>query len=562
MNLLSSSERAGGTLRSTLAALAILAFAIPAPAAGATGRRGERNARALLGQALKEQVPAKRIPILDKALNALHTKPVLRSRLFFERGKAHKELGDCFRAVKDFDSALRHAPDEVPVLAEKTRCLIEVDQLDRASSVLERALSAQPRLSRLYVMKGMIYERRGFLSKAEDEYTRALHYEPDSAPALTRRTHVLLREGKPRDALGDLDALARLEPKNADVFMTRARVKVKLKEYQAALKDYSLAEKFLKDHSTVIKEKVLVYFKTGAPQKALNALAGHRVDDATDLEWPVLQARAHILLGNGAKAETLLSKVLRKNPSYAPAHLFSGVIAMSRSKWDEALADLNRAIDLDHSLVEAYKKRARVFMELKEPVRATADLTAAVDVDPSDGEIYQLRGRARISRLLYDAATEDFSRALDCLPNDPRILYDRAVAHALKEEWEPAIADLNAALAVKPAAARALALRAVVRFRQGRPADARNDFDAAVRADPSDATIRNNRGFFHYKTGDYKSAVKDLNRALQLDPRWEKARFNLNLALKRGERAGRAKIGSGLVPENAEPDDTAKGAGR
>ncbi len=112
----------------------------------------------------------------------------------------------------------------------------------RLSRVLETVLLTVPATARAYVLKGMIYEKEGFLSKAEDEYTRALDYDSESFSALDMRARLLLREGKPRKALDDMNALSRLAPKDPDVFMTRARIHVKLKDYGAALADYARVE--------------------------------------------------------------------------------------------------------------------------------------------------------------------------------------------------------------------------------------------------------------------------------------------------------------------------------
>ena len=484
----------------------------------------------LLQRAKSESDPSRRVRMLEEALQDQTLKGELLSALFLERGMAHKELKDCPKAIEDFNQAAAHSRKSFHSLIDKADCLIQLDQLDEAARVLELYLLSRPESSRAYIFRGLVYEKEGFLTRAEDEYTRAFHYDPQSIAALEMRARVVLKEGRTRKALEDLDEILRMDPRRAEAFMTRARVHVKLKNYDAALVDYGRAEALNPADDRVRKEKVLVHFKTGHPQRALEALSRPTSHAREDVEVPVLQARAHILLNNFTQAENLLKQVLKKDPHNASAHLYMGVVQMRRQNQDAALANLNRAIELDPTLVEAYKERARAFLEMDEPVRAGNDLTAAGNLDPADGEIFALRGLTYMKRMLYDSAISDFNRALEILPGDPRILYDRAVAYLIKDESQPALADLDAVLKMRPDAARALCLRGLAHFSQGNVTRAREDFNKAATIGPLDPQVWNNRGFFFYKIGDKKAAIDDFNRALQLDAGYESARYNLDLA--------------------------------
>lgn len=513
----------------------------------------DQDAASLLNQAQSRKDPAERIEMLDEALKNQALSGKLLSSIFFARGMAHKELKDCFKAVEDFSSALGHSPGSMAALLEKAECLITVDQLEEASRTLEAVLLTGPGTARAYVLKGMIYEREGFLTRAHDEYTRALNYEPESALALEMRAKVLLKEGKPRKALEDLTSLIRLRPKDAEFFLLRAQVHVKLEDYGAALTDFAQVDVLRPADDRVRKERVLVYFKTRQPQKALDALSKPASAQTEDSEILILRARAHIALKNYREAESILASVLAKEPLNATAHLYSGVIGSRRQDVDTALMNFNRAIELDPALVEAYKERARTFMELKEPVRAAADLSTAVDLDPSDGEIFALRGLSLLGRHLYDAAIADFTRALDDIPGDTRILYDRAATYLLRDEAAPALADLDALLKIKPRSARAVALRGVAQFYLGNIKEAREDLDRAASMNPKDPQILNNRGFFLYKTGDIKGAVESFRDALKLDPNHGSARYNMQMAVSSEELASSGLSSAPPVDSSAKP---------
>lgn len=483
----------------------------------------------ILEHVKSESDPLKRIQIIEEALKNQTLKSKALALIFLERALAYKEMNDCFKAIQDLDSALAHSRSVLSALLEKSECLIRIDQTEEASRVLEMYLLSRPGSAKAYVLKGTIYEKEGFLSKAEDEFTRALYFDSNNSLALEKRARVRLKQGKPRKALEDTNEWTRIVPKDTEALILRAEIKSKLEDYSGALDDYAQAELLSPTEGRIVKEKVLVYLKTDQAKKALEAITRGPAIESDDVEVSILKARAYLLLKDNDKAESILRQVITGNPSLALAFLYSGVVQKRRNEPDGALESLNRALELDPKLVEAYKERARVFLDLKDFVRASVDLTAAANLDPSDGEIFAMRGVALLHRKLYEAAVADFSRGLEYLPGDPRLMYDRAVAYVSKDEPQLALKDLNEVLRRKQYSSRVLNLRGVVHFALGDIEKAQADLDKAVSCDPDDPAAWNNRGFLSYRMGNPQKALEDFNRALRLNPGYLNARYNLNL---------------------------------
>ena len=162
--------------------------------------------------------------------------------------------------------------------------------------------------------------KRVFYPKQKTGTTRALDYDSESISALDMRARVLLR-GEAGKSLEDMNALSKLAPKDPDVFMTRARIYVKLKEYPAALADYTRVESLSPGDDRVIKEKVPVFFKMDKAQKALSALTAYGATHPDDVDALVLEARAHILLKAYHKAEQIIKRARTKRPLHAPVYL-------------------------------------------------------------------------------------------------------------------------------------------------------------------------------------------------------------------------------------------------
>ncbi len=489
--------------------------------------RSESKAGTILDRLKYEKSPANRITLLDEALKDQSLKGKTLSGLFFERAVAYKELGDCLKAIQDFDSAFAHFRGAFPALIEKAECLFQLDQADEASRILELHLLSRPNSPRGYVLKGMIYEKEGFKIKAEDEYSRALYYEPKFASALEARAKLRLALGKLSAALSDANQWIELAPKSKEALLLRARIHSKLKQYLEALRDYTAAEQIDPNDVQIVRDKVELFLKTNQPDKVMESLAPRIKSDGETPEFLVLQARAMLLKKSFSEAERLLKKAVYLDQSYASAFLFLGELRVRERDYDGALEHLNRALALDPKLIEAYKQRAKVFLELGEPARAGNEVIQAIRLDPADGELFLLKGKSNLAVSLYEQAVEDFGSAMKSLPGDFRPFFYRALAYLRLGEYSAALEDLEKALREKPNSPRALTMRGIAFYHLGQKTRALEDFNQSVSLDPYDPVLLNNRGYYMYKTGRLAEAIEDFEKALRAKDDYATAQINL-----------------------------------
>ncbi|MFH0959803.1 MAG: tetratricopeptide repeat protein, partial [Pseudomonadota bacterium] len=469
-----------------------------------------------------------KIQLLDELLQEHGLTKQKLASLYFQRALAFKESKDYFRALEDLDTAMGLSKRFSDILLEKSECLLMVDQLDQASLALEHFLLTRPGNARAYTLKGMIYEGAGAYLKAHDEYTRALVHDPVYFPALASRANVFLKEGKPRKAIEDLDVLIKLNPERPESFILRAGVHSKMRDYLAALADFTKAETLRPDDERLRRERVALYLKINKPQQALELLSTSQ-QTAEDADALLLLARAQILSKNWKNAVGILGEIDSKWPNNAEGKLLRGYLYNLTGRLDDSLGSLNTAIQLDSKLVEAYRERAKVLIQLKEYVRAVNDLTVACEIDPADGEIYTLRGEAQYRRRMYNAAEADFGRALETLTDDPRVLYDKALVHLRKGDFQKAFEELDKVLKLSPDETRFLSMRGVARFFLGDLEMAIQDLERSVLLAPTNPLVLNNRGFFYLKVGNFSAARADFEAALKFSPSFVDAGQNLRL---------------------------------
>lgn len=166
-------------------------------------------------------------------------------------------------------------------------------------------------------------------------------------------------------------------------------------------------------YDTSIKSKAY-FMLCGITEKYEEAVAYCRA--ASDLE-PfnanifVKLARLHNMQRDYYSAEQAISKALRLNPNMADAYGVRGIIYQRMQRPQDALSDLNRALELDPSCAN-YVRRGQIFFEQLKQDAARQDFETAGNMNPPkplQGLIAYYMAKLSYRKQDFDAA-ERFSR--------------------------------------------------------------------------------------------------------------------------------------------------------
>ncbi|TIV92118.1 MAG: tetratricopeptide repeat protein, partial [Mesorhizobium sp.] len=125
---------------------------------------------------------------------------------------------------------------------------------------------------------------------------------------------------------------------------------------------------------------------------------------------------------------------------------------LQKGDLDGALADVNRALEIDPSYSPGYYGRALILVKMHEPEKAIADFSRAIEMEPDDAPLYFGRGSARYYLGDYDRAIADFDRALELDPKSEMARQGRKLAMAAKEK--ASLSKKSGKLASQPASRR------------------------------------------------------------------------------------------------------------
>lgn len=227
-------------------------------------------------------------------------------------------------------------------------------------------------------------------------------------------------------------------------------------------------------------------------------------------------------------------------PTTAEQFLSRGQLRQNAGRYDAALADLSRALELDSNLAGANLSRGWILFEQKDYETAIAEFDDALAKDGQLASAYAGRGTAQRQLGNTAAAIKDLTQAIRRVPNSADYYLRRAQCYNNNQQCAEAIADLNRALKIEPKNAVCLAVRAVALRRLDKHQEAIRDFQAALQLSPRNDVVWAELALTLHRVGQEVDGVFAATQAIQLNSR-DAAYYNVRgrclLQLDRNEEA-------------------------
>ncbi len=264
----------------------------------------------------------------------------------------------------------------------------------------------------------------GALQHIEDQ----LAARPGDPELRVGRALALLGNGREREGLAELEALSRSNPELAVLWGGRGYVAMRLGQFDEAERYFTRAvELDPTDHASLRNRGVLRH-RLGKRPEAYADLLGALRYGPSDANTLSELAQIYERTGHRMWARPLLERVVRARPNHAEAWVD---LSMVQPAADEALASLDRALQLDPSMRRAYTRRCTVLARSERPEAVDA-CTRAMEAAPDDPWMQMQRGLAHYHAGDDEAALVDIDAALERRPRDPVMLVNRyfVLAHA------------------------------------------------------------------------------------------------------------------------------------
>ncbi|MCZ8250285.1 tetratricopeptide repeat protein [Microcystis sp. LE19-195.1E] len=287
--------------------------------------------------------------------------------------------------------------------------------------------------------------------------------------------------------------------------------------YEQALTVINQAISLVPNNPNYYNEKWAVLSELKRYDEGLAAIT-QAIDLAPRAAWYVNRG---ILYRRQQKYELALddyNKAIELNPNHANAYNNRGNLYKDLQKYDLALADYDKAIEINPNFAILYYNRGGLYYNQQKYELALSDINKAIELNPNYAEAYNNRGLLYTDLQKYDLALSDYSKAIDINPNLAEAYVNRGVLYRLQEKYDLALSDYSKAIEINRNLAGTYYNRGVLYHNQQKYDLALADYDKAIELNHNYAEAYYNRGNLYYNLRKYDLALSDYSKAIDINP--------------------------------------------
>lgn len=192
-----------------------------------------------------------------------------------------------------------------------------------------------------------------------------------------------------------------------------------------------------------------------------------------------------------------MNKALQLSPGFAAAYYNKALLHLNMLQYDEAIFNFDYAVTLNPLFkekelffVNAYYNRGTVLLNQNKTDEAYKDFCKTIELDSNYTEAYVNRGNILRDRQLYSEALTDYQKAIQIKPDFPIAYFNRGNLYLNQKKFSDAIADYNKAIALKPDYAKAFYNRGNAEYFSGNRPQACKNWQQAAQMGFEPATVQ------------------------------------------------------------------------
>lgn len=230
-----------------------------------------------------------------------------------------------------------------------------------------------------------------------------------------------------------------------------------------------------------------------------------------------LLAQMYVADNKAPQALAILDRALEIDPHCVPAILVKGSAFLATGDSKKAILEYDRAIRIDPEEPRGYYDRSLAWEKEGNHDRSMKNAQKAAELAPEIPDPRHQMGRLFTLQPDYDAAVREFKKAVEIDPFYAKSIIGLGWVEAHRDKFEDAIKYYDEALGKDPSIAEGWALRGNAKWKLRRVDDSIVDYSKAIEISPSLAIAWANRGLAYTYQKKYAPAIRDFERAFELD---------------------------------------------
>ena len=212
---------------------------------------------------------------------------------------------------------------------------------------------------------------------------------------------------------------------------------------------------------------------------------------------------------------TICNTNLDSNPDDLKSLIYRSAANFRSDKFDDAMIDFNKVVELAPTKPDLYLERARYFQRHHKYSEAIEDYSISIELDPAQTELYSERAKCYQQKNRYVEAINDYSKAIEHNPEGiEKYLIERAVCYARLDKIDEALSDYNRSIDIKSTSDAYLG-RGKIYFDLDK---AFEDFTRSIELSNDNWEAYLLRGEIYEKQEKYELAEQDYSKSIEIWP--------------------------------------------
>ena len=247
-------------------------------------------------------------------------------------------------------------PPEVKALLESAQKKMQARDVKGAVEDIGKALELVPNNKGLWITSGRLKLTLKDFKGAEADFGKATEIDGNLPQAFYFKS-IAQQQLKAYDkALKSLGKALEIKDDYGDAYLARARVRETTGDLEGAAKDFGRVAEIHAEYGPAYLGRAQVYSSLGAYKKAMEDYdnAMFLLQGKDQVEVMIARARTKFLMDDAAGAEADFKKALEMAPDSHQVHFSRGLLLHDMGKYDAAIADLRKALELDEKNSHEY----------------------------------------------------------------------------------------------------------------------------------------------------------------------------------------------------------------
>ncbi|WP_269319907.1 XrtA/PEP-CTERM system TPR-repeat protein PrsT [Nitrosococcus oceani] len=448
------------------------------------------------------------------------------------RGHAYLGLRELEKAEKSYESALSINPDTPEAVFGKARSAAAQNRLEEARTWLGKVLQTTPGFAPAWSLLGDLERYQGNGEAAEQAYGKAIVHRFNNASDLLSRALVRIYLKDYEGAASDLETLSKRAPNHPGVTYAQGLLNFQQQQYADALTDFQKTLNQNPEYMPAVFYAGIAHYQQGQLAQAERYLSQFlKRFPGSDVAAKTLAA-VRFREGNYAGAESVLEPVLAQNPDDIAALDLMGSVILGQGKPEKSAVYFRKITAQAPESAATYMKLGLGFMMSGKHEQGIDALEKAIELDSQLPQADRLAILGHLRAREFDKALVAAERLRKKQPDSPLPLNLIGGAYLGKEEGAKAQEAFRQALKIAPGDPSATHNLAMLAIKKGNTGKAHALYQETLKYHPGHLRTLLKLSALEAQQGHPEKAKNWVEQAMDenpkaLEPRVSLARYYL-----------------------------------